>query len=553
MNFVDVNNDGWEDVFITNGSSPGTENLLYINNGTGSYFEMTFGDIVSDSAPFDGATFGDVNNDGNLDAFVVSWYEQNNYLYFGNGDNTFDRDENAATANVGTFSETAAWGDYDNDGDLDLYITNATDFNGNSLINDFYKNNGNSTFSKILSGVPATHIHASRSVNWVDVDNDCDLDLFISNELNQPDDLYINDGNGNFSASGSAPSQSSRSTMSSSWGDIDNDGDLDLFVSNAGYFSHQNNQLFKNNGNGSFTEITSGQLGTDGSCSYGSNFGDYDNDGDLDIVVSNGFCIGNILNFLYKNDGNGNFTRDLESIEDLSTPCSYGAAWGDMNNDGFLDLGIATCKNGASAPLSKNIFYINLGNENNWIKIKPVGTEANRSAIGAKVWVTATIDGSVVTQMREISSQSGHCGQNSLNAHFGLGDAEMIQTVRVQFSCNSEMVLTDIPANQLIEIEEEIIDNVSDVSDLGIELTVYPNPTAGNFIVNIKKHQADKIQKLSLSDSLGQIVWEKEAFNENQQHLNFELDTNLLNINSGIYYLSVESKNGSLKRPIIVQ
>ena len=100
--------------------------------------------------------------------------------------------------------------------------------------------------------------------------------------------------------------------MSSSWGDVDNDGDLDLFVSNAAYFGEQDNQLFRNNGNSTFTEITAGELVTDGGCSYGSNFGDYDNDGDLDLVVSNGYCNGNIINFLYKNDGTGQFTRDLE-------------------------------------------------------------------------------------------------------------------------------------------------------------------------------------------------------------------------------------------------
>ncbi|MEK7256849.1 MAG: CRTAC1 family protein, partial [Bacteroidota bacterium] len=257
-------------------------------------------------------------------------------------------------------------------------------------------------------------------------DGDGDLDLYVSNEENQPDNLYRNDGGGTFTKltnADGAPGLSNRSSMSSSWGDVDNDGDLDLFVANSEFLVAQNNQLFKNDGDGTFTEITTGQLVTDGGCSYGSNFEDYDNDGDLDLAAANGYCNGQIVNFLYQNDGQGNFSRDHESIENLTTPCSYGAAWGDVNNDGFPDLVIATCKNSSGAPLPSDLFYLNNGNCNNWLKIKLQGTTSNRSAIGAKVWVKATIGGQQVTQLREISAQSGYCGQNSLVAHFGLGDA----------------------------------------------------------------------------------------------------------------------------------
>ncbi|HFA52080.1 MAG TPA: VCBS repeat-containing protein, partial [Bacteroidetes bacterium] len=307
VNFVDVNNDGWEDIFISNGINPGVENLFYLNNGAGNYSKVTSGDIVGHPAPFDGATFADIDNDGNLDAFAVTWYGIKNYLYYGNGDGTFNYDSGAAPSMGTTYSETASWGDMDNDGDLDLYVTNSTNLNGTSLKNDLYKNNGDGSFTKINGGVAVIQAHPSRSVNWTDYDNDGDLDLFVSNESNRPDDLYRNDGNGNFSVAPNAPSQSIRSTMSSSWGDIDNDGDLDLFVANSGFYSEQKNQLFKNNGDGTFSEITSGPA-ADFGCSYGSNFGDYDNDGDLDLVVANGFCNGSIFNFLYLNDGQGNFS-----------------------------------------------------------------------------------------------------------------------------------------------------------------------------------------------------------------------------------------------------
>src|SRR6185503_8191321 len=121
-----------------------------------------------------------------------------------------------------------------------------------------------------------------------------------------------------------------------------------------------------NDGSGNFSEVTNGDLVTDGGCSFSSSFEDYDNDGDIDIAVSNGFCDGTIQNFLYQNDGEGNFTRDLNSITDLNTPCSYGCAWGDANNDGFPDLVFATCNNN-SLPDPVDLYYLNSGNGNHWI------------------------------------------------------------------------------------------------------------------------------------------------------------------------------------------
>ncbi|MEZ4932479.1 MAG: ASPIC/UnbV domain-containing protein [Saprospiraceae bacterium] len=241
-------------------------------------------------------------------------------------------------------------------------------------------------------------------------------------------------------------------------------------------------------------------------------------------------------NFLYKNDGT-EFSRDLESIDNLETPCSYGAAWGDVNNDGFLDLLIATCKNNTGAPLSKNLFYQNLGNANNWIKIKPIGTQANRSGIGAKVYVKAIINGVEKIQMREISAQSGYCGQNSLYAHFGLGEAVQVLEVRVQFSCGSEVILTNISANQLIEITETEANPVAEIlPENKLSVKINPNPASGPFIISVQVKDYLKNVELNLIDTTGRIVWRD----------------NFVNIQAGIFEKTIYPKNMGLNPGVYI-
>ncbi len=536
VNFVDVNNDGWDDLFISNGTQAGAVNFLYLNDGTGNFTAVTSDPIVSDAKPFDGATFADFDNDGDLDCYVVTWYGVKNFLYSGNGDGSFSYLGSAAPSNVSTYSETASWGDYDNDGLLDLYLTNSD----GGFKNQLFHNDGGQTFSQIAVGAQVNDTNSSRCVNWVDYDNDGYLDIYVSNESNQKDDLYRNLGNGNFEKiTNGAPGQTNSSSMSSSWGDVDSDGDLDLFVSNSGFYAPQNNQLFLNQ-NGSFTPVTTGDLVTDGGCSYGSNFGDYDNDGDLDLVVSNGFCNGNIVNFLYQNDGTGSFTRDLASAEDLSTPCSYGAAWGDVNNDGFLDLGIATCKNTNASPLPNNLFYLNNGNSNNWLKIKLTGTTSNRSAIGARVWVTANIGGQSVMQMREISAQSGYCGQNSLTAHFGLGDAENVAEIRVKLLGGQDTTFSNIDANQLLEITENQMPNTTQsVENEAFVVNSFPNPATDSFTVSVKNSEPIPSLQLRLRDSAGRMVFERK-YEKMTGDFKANFSKKQLGMADGLHYLTVE-------------
>lgn len=516
VNFVDVNNDGWEDVFISNGPSTGQDNMLYLNNGDQSFTTQTDDPIVMDNGKSDGATFADVDNDGDLDAFVVTWHGQRNFFYRNNGDGTF-MDENTVTpATGGTHSETASWGDYDGDGWVDLFVTNSY----NNLRNQLFHNDTDGDFSLVTGQNWLTQSDPSRCVSWTDYDLDGDLDLFVSNEGTTANDFLRNDGNGLFTPiTNVSIVQSMLPSMSASWADIDNDGDFDLFIANAGYYQEKNNQLFRNNADGTFTEITVGDAIGDGGCSYGSSFADADNDGDLDLLVANGFCNSHLEDRLYENDGNGVFTYVPDALPDMSARCSFGAAFGDVNNDGFMDLAIANCKNTSSTPQPANTFYLNDGNENHWLKVKLEGTESNRSAIGAKVKVKAQINGNAVWQIREISAQTGYCGQNSLIAHFGLGEATIVDSLLVFWPSGQQSLVIQQAVDVQLNLLEGFTDQVRDRATLfPLEWNCSPNPVQDVLQIDLKwpKNQPAGPLHLSVIDSLGRIVdkqWVKENTN----------------------------------------
>jgi enediyne biosynthesis protein E4 len=525
VNLVDVNNDGWDDIFITNGPKTKMTNFLYMNNGDGTFTTVASDDIVSDSSAFDGATFGDVDNDGDLDAYVVTWYGLINYFYRNNGDGTFTYEPEGASGSVTSYSETASFGDYDNDGGIDLYVTNSD----SDFLNLLYRNVDGDSFMRINTGPMVTDANASRCVNWVDYDNDNDADIFVTNESNQRDDLYRNDGNGVFTKiTNIAPALLNRSTMSASWGDIDNDGDLDLFVANSLFFTPQNNQLFINNGDGTFTAVTTGAAVTDGGCSYTTSFSDYDNDGDLDLFVGNGYCNGVIENFLYLNDGAGNFSRDTNALPDYATPCSYGAAWADLDHNGFEDLVIATCKNKSTSPLAENMMFMNNGNANHWINIKLTGTVSNRSAIGAKVYVTANINGQTVKQMREISAQTGYCGQNSMTAHFGLKDAATIEKVEVKWPAGNTSLIENINADTTITIVETNNGTINQYNHVSVSVTVYPNPAKNKITFRINNPENTELKNLKIVDATGRILFTQEL-NSHQKKNEFTIPLQLPN------------------------
>jgi len=443
VNWIDYDNDGDLDLFITNGPSSGQNNFFYVNNGDGSFSKADDLAITQDGTPSDGSSWGDFNNDGHPDLFVANWYNIDNLLYISNGDGTFTLLDDTSGNDRG-YSESASWADTDGDAFIDLYVANSS---GN-LNNFVYKNSTMEKFSR-LSGMPVTQDGgSSRHMNFADYDGDGHLDLFVPNENNENNFLYHNNGDGTFTAvtDGAIVNRPS-SSFGSSWGDYDNDGDLDLFVAN---FDNQDNFLYRNNGDGTFETVTDGIVVKDGGYSIGSAWADVDNDGDLDLFVANGFSPAATTNFLYLNNGDGTFEKDTSNVSKESG-WSYGASFGDFNRDGALDLAIARCLNASQ----NNALWLNNGNGNAWLTVKLEGTVSNRSAIGAVIRVKATINGENIWQMRQVSSQEGYCGQNP-ESHFGLGDAESVDSLVVQWPSGESEVFTHVSTKQLLTIKESV-------------------------------------------------------------------------------------------------
>ncbi len=526
--WLDYNNDGLIDMFAANITNQ--NNLLFKNDGGGNFTKITAGILVNDGGFSYGASAGDFNNDGFPDIFVVnggSSASQNNFFYTNNGDGTFTK----ITSGIFVNEIGNSWGsssvDYDNDGKLDIYTAN---YNRNNFL---YKGNGDGSFAKITDGPIVNDGGNSLTCAWGDYNNDGFPDVFVANAnfaSGENNFLYRNNGNGTFTkiTAGAIVNDGGNST-GASWGDYDNDGNLDLFVTN--YFT-ENNFLYKNNGDGSFTKITSGNIVNDGGASVGSAWGDLDNDGDLDLFVSND---NNQNEFLYINNGNGTFTKITAGDIVNSGGRSNGSAWGDYDNDGDIDLYVA---NGNQPVQQNNFLFRNDGNSNSWINILCRGVISNRSAIGTRITASAVINGINVKQTREINGQTGYNAQNSLNVELGFGNASVIDTIIIKWPSGITDVYINVAVNKFVTAIENqgIIGFNSEQGVIPDEFELsqnYPNPFNPSTKISFSLPKSTLV-KIALYDILG-----KETgilLNEYTAAGNYTISFDGSKLASGIYF-----------------
>ena len=419
----DYDGDGLLDLYATASSS--ISNKLLHNSGVG-FADATVPPLDNTGLGY-GAAWGDYDNDGDLDLYLAN-NDRANKLFRNNGGGAFT-DVTSPPLDDANYSQHVSWVDYDNDGDLDIYVT--TYLGPNRL----FRNNGGGSFTDVAAGSPVGYNGSSGGATWGDYDNDGDMDLYLACYYGEANHLFRNNGGGVFVDVTVPPLDNHGEGMGVDWGDYDNDGDLDLYLVNNG----QANKLFVNNG-GTFTDATPAPLNDAG---YGISAGwaDYDNDGDLDLYLTNGGS----ANKLFTNDGAGGFSEVTNSVV-LDNGYGMGFGWFDYDNDGDLDIYLAN----AGSFQENKLFQNNVGDDKHWLKADLIGTVSNRNGIGARVRIV--VGGQ--SQIREVTSGSGYCSQHSLTVEFGVGAATLIDSLIVRWPSGIVQKLAALNVDNHIQVVE---------------------------------------------------------------------------------------------------
>ncbi len=500
--FYDYDQDDWLDIFLVNGTRlegfPKAQepiSHLFKNNRDGTFTDVTAKSGITRSGWGQGCCVGDYDNNG-VDDLFVSYYGQN-ILYRNNGDGTFTD----VTVKAGLAQKTTRWNsgcaflDYDRDGHLDLFVANYIDFDiktaplpeaagcaykGMQVAcgppgldggkNIMYHNNGDGTFTDVSekSGMTNTIGTYALSVTVADLDNDGWPDIYVANDSTAAT-YYQNQKDGTFkdvaieAGIAYSPDGKPQAGMGVAIGDFNRDGLLDIVKTN---FAGDTDSLYENLGDGTFEDHTylSGLGINTRYLGWGVGFVDLDNDGWLDILISNGHVYpevdGSHLDapyaehkYLYRNLRNGQF----EEITNQAGPgitdpaAARGCAFGDYDNDGDIDV-VVNCVN--SLP---QLLRCDTTSKRNFIKIRLIGKKSNRTGIGARVTVTAQTQPDAkqpLRQIDEVRSGGSYYSQNDLRLHFGLDQATKADLVEISWPSGTKDTLHNLSANQLYVIEE---------------------------------------------------------------------------------------------------
>ncbi len=526
----DYDNDGDDDVFF---ASPNASNLLYENLGNGTFKDVTQAAGLSTISSGYSGVWGDLDNDGDLDLFAVFW-DKDNRLYLNNGDKTFQNIAQQAGLKLRTSSLHAVMADVDNDGWLDIYLT--VNDKGNRL----YRNNGNLTFTDLTAASGAGYNGRAMAAGFFDYDKDGDVDLYLVHDYKQANHLFQNDGAGRFTnVAQQAGVAFAGDGMGVDFGDYDNDGWLDMYITN-----YHKSLLYRNNGNGTFSDVTSAAHLPAVGMSWGCNFLDCDNDGRLDIFIANQSKFWELLpdiypNVLFHNQGDGTF-RDAAPQAGLATSFdSFGSAALDFNNDGWLDIVVADHIIGAT----QNEFFKNRGGANHWLNVKLEGVRSNRAAIGTRLEAFADN----WRRVDEVRAGSGYNSQSNLTVEFGLGARARLDSLLVFWPSGIKEKYVALAANQFLKIREGegIVTSVTQprapqtAPEDFVLLQNYPNPFSAQSATAIRYATSVSGEvTLKVFDVLGRNLATLALGMRQAGHHEFKFEATALR--SGIYFYRLE-------------
>jgi hypothetical protein len=492
----DYDGDGFLDIYLVNGAEmPSLEktgpkyfNRLFHNNRDGTFTDVTEKAGVAGKGYGMGVAVGDYDNDGRPDLYLAN--VNGNQLFHNNGDGTFTDVTEKAGVPGGLFggkkmwSIAAGWIDYNNDGLLDLFVSNYCQWdpqhepacmglNGRGychpnsfapLPNTLYRNNGDGTFTDVSveTGIAAV-MGKGMGVAFADYDGDGFPDIFVAND-NSPNLLFHNLGGRKFEEAGFQTGVAfnedgvALAGMGAAFRDVNNDGLPDVWHT---AIENETFPLFLNRGGGRFVNASqaSGVAQATRSMSGWSNgIADLDNDGWKDLFVARGNVMDDIEavskhfhyaepNSVLRNLGNGRFA-DVSATagEDFVRPApNRGLAYGDLDNDGRIDMVVTALREPA------RIFHNETVNGNHWVVLKLTGTKSNRMGLGARIRIT-TGDGR--NQFSEVTTSTGYAASSDPRAHFGLGASALVREIEIQWPSRIRQTLRDVAADRIVSVEE---------------------------------------------------------------------------------------------------
>ena len=560
---ADYDNDGcWMDIFVV--GDGGLPNALYHNNRNGTFMDIATKAGVADTPNGRGCVWLDYNNDGWRDLYVSC--DGPNYLFKNNGDCTFTDVSKKAGITDSQHGTSIAVADYDHDGWVDIYVANwgrpasLLVFDPAPRINVLYRNKGDGTFEDVAQEAGVDDDGIAWGAIFFDYDGDTWADLFVAND-HGPDKLYRNKGDGTFEdvseQSGIVTLIRGKPTgaMGLCVGDYDNDADLDLFITN-----YDEDLLWRNNADGTFTNVAEEVGVANEGVGWYASFIDFDNDGYRDLYVVNGDVDNSQktnLNRLYHNQGDGTFVDVADALGVTSNAVARGATSGDFDNDRDTDFFIV---NNSGYTLLKNELEADtrrIQASHKRILIRLIGTESNRDGIGTRV----TVKYGKHVQTQELICGTGFLGSDSLELEFGLGSGYPSGTITLEWP-SGIMETYDFSSGVDLYIFTEAGDVVTSVEPHGKEHTTwgrvktvevfqnYPNPFNPETWIPYKLNQSSDV-KISIYSSIGEQIRTFDLGLQTQGEKKFHWDGKNAkgeSVASGIYFYQFDAGNTQIVR-----